>query len=83
MRAGQTKIKGKIAGLCALVRKDILSGRFAPGSLLPAQSELGKQYSMAESTVSAAMGRLVHEGLAVRIPGRGSFVVERLPQVSD
>lgn len=71
--------KGKIARLCALLREDILQGRFKPGALLPAQSELSRKYSVAEATAGAAVGQLAAEGLAVRIHGRGSFVAERLP----
>lgn len=77
----ETKTRGtsKIARLCALLREDIISGRISPGSPLPSQKQLGRKFGVAEGTISAAMGRLVHEGLAMRIPGRGSFVVENLP----
>lgn len=79
MPVSEPKPKGKIAGLCALLREDILRGRFEPGQALPPQDVLSKQHGVAEATVSVAIGRLAQQGLAVRIPGRGSFVVQRVP----
>ena len=71
--------EGKIASLCSRLREDILNGKFKPGSRIPSQSRLSKQLGVPEATASAAVARLAHEGLAVRIRGRGSFVAENLP----
>ena len=75
--------RGKIAKLCALLREDILHGHIAPGRRLPPQSKLGQQHDMADASVSVVLGRLAHEGLVVRVPGRGSFVAEELPESPD
>ena len=79
MALSGTNSKGKIARLCTLMRENILSGRLKPGASLPAQRELGRRHNVSEATVAAGLGRLVQEGLVVRIHGRGSFVAEKLP----
>jgi GntR family transcriptional regulator, arabinose operon transcriptional repressor len=66
--------------LCAQIRRDILEGRLKQGSPLPTQTELGRKYGVAATTASMAMSRLAHEGLVIRIPGRGSFVSQEMPQ---
>ena len=75
----EQKSQGKIGRTCERLRQDILRGLFQPGSMLPTQREIGKRYGVAQATASAAVGRLVHEGLAVTVHGRGSFVAEDLP----
>lgn len=50
------------------------SGRFAPGDMLPAESELGEYYGVNRLTVRQAVGELVSEGLLRRERGRGTFV---------
>lgn len=74
-----TQTKRKAPRLYADLRGRILQGHVAPGSAMPTQRELGKRYAVAEGTVWVAMSRLMHEGLVTRIPGRGTFVAERLP----
>ena len=69
---------GKIIRACALLRKEILSGHYLPGSVL-VLAHVGKKYGMAESTASVALGRLAHEGLVVRRRGQGTFVATDLP----
>ena len=71
MALSGTNSKGKIARLCTLMRENILSGRLKPGASLPAQRELGRRHNVSEATVAAGLGRLVQEGLVVRIHGRG------------
>lgn len=79
MPSSMSKSKGKIARTCEFLRRDILKGVFLPGSTLPTHRALGKRYGVAYATASAAVGRLVHEGLAVTVQGRGSFVADELP----
>lgn len=52
----------------------VSSGKFAPGDLLPAESEMGEFYGVTRLTVRQAVGELVHEGILVRERGRGTFV---------
>ena len=80
MAATDTQATSKVARTCELLRQDILRGIFQPGTMLPPQRELSRRYRVAQGTASAAIGRLVHEGLAVTVHGRGSFVSEELPR---
>lgn len=50
------------------------SGKFAPGDLLPAESEMGEYYGVSRLTVRQAVGELVREGVLLRERGRGTFV---------
>lgn len=79
MSVAQTNTGSKVAKACELLRQDILGGVFKPSAALPPLTELSKRYKVAHGTASAAVGRLVHEGLAVTVHGRGSFVAEQLP----
>lgn len=78
MPSAISNTKGKIARTCELLRRDILQGVYLPGAMLPPHRTLGKRYGVAQATASAAVGRLVHEGLAVTFHGRGSFVSDEV-----
>lgn len=71
--------KGKIAAVCARLRQDILAGHLEPGSPFPSPDSLSRQHGVARATVSVALGRLVEQGYAIRVPRRGTFVPEQLP----
>lgn len=49
----------------------------APGALLPSERVLADRLQIARGTVRAQLDALVAEGLAKRVPGRGTFVAER------
>lgn len=48
-----------------------------PGTPAPSERELVARFKVARMTVRQAMDSLVTEGLLERVPGRGTFVVER------
>jgi GntR family transcriptional regulator len=52
----------------------------APGALLPSERVLADRLQIARGTVRAQLDALVAEGLAKRVPGRGTFVAERFVQ---
>ncbi|MBI2942006.1 MAG: GntR family transcriptional regulator [Chloroflexi bacterium] len=62
------------AQLQELFRAAILSGELPPGSQLPGEEELGRQYGLSRLTVRRALQDLQHEGLIRTERGRGSFV---------
>lgn len=64
--------------LADIIKNDIKSGTFAPGSKLPSENELAKKYSMSRLTARQAVTVLVNEGLAERFHGKGSFC-KKLP----
>lgn len=60
------------------VRDWIYQGSYKPGSQLPTEEELCRLFEVSRITTRKAVDMLVDEGLVVRQPGRGTFVVEDL-----
>ncbi|MEU0047784.1 GntR family transcriptional regulator [Streptomyces werraensis] len=60
--------------VAAAIRKAILSGEFAPDSLLPSESQLMTRYGVSRPTVRNAIAALRAEGLIDVRHGKGSFV---------
>lgn len=60
------------------VRDWIYQGSNKPGSRLPTEEELCRLFLVSRITTRKAVDMLVDEGLVVRQPGRGTFVVEDL-----
>jgi GntR family transcriptional regulator len=56
------------------LRKEIVSGRRAPGERLPSEAQLASLYSTSRPTVRRAMAVLRSEGLILTEQGRGAFV---------
>src|SRR6185295_423786 len=57
-----------------LLRQQVVSGEFAPGSKLPPDSELHTRFKVHRLTVIRALQDLAQEGLIVRRRGSGTFV---------
>lgn len=60
------------------VRDWIYQGNYKPASRLPTEEELCGLFRVSRITTRKAVDMLVDEGLVVRQPGRGTFVVEDL-----
>lgn len=60
--------------LSELLKDHILSGRYAPGDMLPSENALCQVHSLTRPTVRQALGNLVTEGLIKRHKGKGSIV---------
>ncbi|MBD8868436.1 GntR family transcriptional regulator [Nocardioides sp. MJB4] len=60
-----------------------LVGDSPAGTAAPSERELVARFGVARMTVRQAMDALVSEGLLERIPGRGTFVRERLGAVGQ
>ncbi|MFR0356651.1 GntR family transcriptional regulator [Streptomyces sediminimaris] len=60
--------------VAAAIREAILSGEFAPGSLLPSEAQLMTRYGVSRPTVRNAVAALRAEGLIDVRHGKGSFV---------
>ena len=69
-----TNGRTKVGEIYQEVLQKIVAGSYEPGTMLPTQRELSRQFGVSENTAAVAMGRLVHEGLVVRTSGVGSFV---------
>lgn len=57
------------------IRKDIASGEFKAGELIPTEKELAKKYGVSPGTVRRAALTLTQKGLLYRVQGRGTSVV--------
>ncbi|MBY8343123.1 GntR family transcriptional regulator [Streptomyces spinosirectus] len=60
--------------VAAAIREAILSGEFAPDSLLPSEAQLMARYEVSRPTVRNAIAALRAEGLIDVRHGKGSFV---------
>ncbi|AUL17183.1 probable GntR-family transcriptional regulator [Bordetella bronchiseptica MO149] len=63
------------------IRDAISNAAYAPGDLLPSETELAKRYATTRATVVHAIQQLVFEGLVERKRGVGSFVAQ--PKLSS
>ncbi|MEE1930083.1 GntR family transcriptional regulator [Streptomyces sp. TRM 70351] len=61
------------------LRERIQSGELAPGTRLPGEPALVREYGVAKETARRALTLLVTEGLAVRRRGSGTYVREFRP----
>jgi DNA-binding GntR family transcriptional regulator len=59
-----------------LLHERIRKGELRPGDRIPTEFELIEQFGISRTPVRQAIIELVHEGLLVRTPGRGTFVAE-------
>lgn len=58
--------------------EELCRTELSPGDPLPSERLLCEQYAVSRTTVRDAIGQLVSDGLLVRVPGKGTFVAERL-----
>ncbi|MBE3577594.1 MAG: GntR family transcriptional regulator [Limnochordales bacterium] len=56
------------------LRRQIASGDFRPGDLLPSEAQLMAEFRVSRHTVRAALAHLERDGLITRVKGRGSVV---------
>jgi hypothetical protein len=56
------------------IRREILSGRLAPGARLPTERDLAARHKVSLTTINKVMAGLELEGLVERGRGRGTFV---------
>lgn len=68
----------RVASVHALLRRDILNGKFQPGSRLAAAA-LQERYGASSGLLREVLPRLVAEGLAVAKPQRGYWVISVSP----
>ncbi|RIJ05193.1 GntR family transcriptional regulator [Achromobacter sp. K91] len=58
----------------ALVR-EIAAGRWPPGTRIPGENALIRQFNVSRSTVRRAVQHLAHRGLVTVHRGKGTYVV--------
>src|ERR1700744_430157 len=72
VRSGSTRVDE----VYCLIRRDILSGQFPPGSRLATMLLLQQRYDVSNGLLREILPRLVAEGLAVAKPQRGFWVID-------
>lgn len=77
LRSGRGKLYERIA---ALMRNEIVSGRWEPRERLPSLGKLAENYGVALVTVRQAVALLEEEGLVRRWQGKGTFVSDAVPE---
>jgi DNA-binding GntR family transcriptional regulator len=65
--------------LHACLLRDITSGKYPVGSLLPTEAQLGKTFGVSRHTVREATRKLVDSGLISRRPSIGTIVMASQP----
>ncbi|MGD0244206.1 MAG: winged helix-turn-helix domain-containing protein [Streptosporangiaceae bacterium] len=65
--------------LARQLRDRILAGAYEPGGPLPSISYLTGETGLAVNTVRRSLALLAEEGYAVIVPGRGTYVADKLP----
>ena len=68
---------GKVKGIAAVLRAEVVSGRFADGRF-PSETQVCRRFAVARQTAVKAIEALVREGVVVRRRGAGTFVVRHL-----
>src|SRR4051812_42606255 len=58
----------------AELRREITSGKYAPGQQLPSEAALVRRFGASRITVGRAVGDLAREGLLERRAGSGTYV---------
>jgi GntR family transcriptional regulator len=66
----------------SILRRKIMSGDLPPGSPLPSEEVLGKEFEVSRITVRRALSILEDDGLILRQRGRGTFVTDK-PQALE
>jgi DNA-binding GntR family transcriptional regulator len=60
-----------------IIIKEITTGKYPAGSLLPSENQLAEAYNVSRPTIRAAFARLLERGYVIRRRGVGTFVAER------
>jgi DNA-binding GntR family transcriptional regulator len=60
--------------LAGILKQRISSGTYQPGSRLPSEASLAKDFGLSAMTARQAVGVLAEEGLVKRVQGSGTFV---------
>jgi GntR family transcriptional regulator len=59
-----------------LIRENLTTRKWAPGSPIASENELSREYGISRVTVRNVITKLVQQGLLFRIPGKGTYVTE-------
>ncbi len=74
-KAPHTKTKNSASDLLAILRREIVEGRYGHNERLPAERELAERFGVARGTLREALRQLEQTGFVERRPGSGTYVV--------
>jgi DNA-binding GntR family transcriptional regulator len=57
-----------------ILRKEIMTGIYREGDIIPSESQMSQQYDITRTTVRRAISRLVNDGLLTQVHGKGTYV---------
>lgn len=57
-----------------VIRERVKSGAWKPNDQLPSEAELCEMFAVSRTVIRQALQDLIHEGLVIRLKGKGSFV---------
>ncbi|MCL5986217.1 MAG: GntR family transcriptional regulator [Actinobacteria bacterium] len=60
--------------LAQYFRDKVRDGTFKPNSAIPSEFEIAREFNISRSTVRQAILELVHEGILLRVSGKGTYV---------
>ena len=69
--------------IAAQLREDVQSGAYPPGSRLPGENDLMRQFGVARGTARQALSTLIGWGIAVSRKGSGIYVRTFAPIISE
>jgi DNA-binding LacI/PurR family transcriptional regulator len=76
METKTTIANTKAGRVAATLAKEIETGRYSPGTFLPAERELAKSYRVSTMTMRKSLGILSQKGHLVKLPQRGVVVAD-------
>ena len=62
---------------------EVAAGRLQPGERVPSEKALAEQFGVSRITSQRALRNLDRAGLVLRVRGKGSFVADPLPDLTD
>lgn len=65
---------GAYKGITDVLRRRIVAGEFAAGSLMPSEAALTVEFAVSRNTLRRALADLEQDGLIKALPGRGRIV---------
>lgn len=69
--AGKSPAYARLAGS---IKQKMASGEYQPGSKIPSEAAISRDYCLSPMTVRQAVGQLVEQGLLRRVHGSGTYV---------
>jgi GntR family transcriptional regulator len=74
--------KSVTSQVTAILSERIRTQEYLPGSRLPSESDLAREFRVSRASIRSALGKLASEGLVIRKQGDGPYVNARLEHIA-